>query len=52
VAPEFQGSSRTLTASRDWAAANRPEFIGAAGAAVASAFDKHQQERQSRSPGT
>ena len=52
VAPEFQGSSRTLTASRDWAAENRPEFIGAAGAAVASAFDKHQQERQSRSPGT
>ena len=34
VVPEFQGSSRTLTASRDWAAENRPEFIGAATAAV------------------
>ncbi len=30
VAPEFQGTSATLTASRDWAAENRPEFIGAA----------------------
>jgi limonene 1,2-monooxygenase len=52
VAPEFQGSSRTLTASRDWAAANRPEFIGAAGAAVVSAFEKHNEERQSGGPGT
>jgi limonene 1,2-monooxygenase len=51
VAPEFQGSSRTLTASRDWAAAHRPEFIGAAGAAVASAFEKHNEDRQTRSPG-
>jgi limonene 1,2-monooxygenase len=47
VAPEFQGSSGTLTASRDWAAANRPEFIGAAGAAVVSAFEKHKEEQQS-----
>jgi limonene 1,2-monooxygenase len=47
VAPEFQGSSGTLTASRDWAAANRPEFIGAAGAAVGSAFEKHKEEQQS-----
>jgi limonene 1,2-monooxygenase len=52
VAPEFQGSSRTLTASRDWAAANRPEFIGAAGAAVVSAFEKHQAEQQSGGRGT
>ena len=49
VAPEFQGSSRTLTASRDWAAANRPEFIGAAGSAVMSAIEKHQEEKQQRS---
>ena len=48
VAPEFQGSSRTLTASRDWAADNRPEFIGAAGAAVMSAFEKHQAEQQAK----
>jgi limonene 1,2-monooxygenase len=49
VAPQFQGSSRTLTASRDWAAENRPEFIGAAGAAVMSAIVKHQEEKESRS---
>jgi limonene 1,2-monooxygenase len=48
VAPEFQGSSRTLTASRDWAAANRPEFIGAAGAAVMSAIEKHQEEKKEK----
>ncbi|HUY65315.1 MAG TPA: LLM class flavin-dependent oxidoreductase [Acidimicrobiales bacterium] len=49
VAPHFQGSSRTLTASRDWAADNRPEFIGAAGAAVMSAIVKHQEEKESKS---
>jgi len=49
VAPVFQGSSDTLTASRDWAADNRPEFIGAAGAAVMSAIVKHQEEKESRS---
>jgi limonene 1,2-monooxygenase len=46
VAPEFQGTSRSLTASRDWAADSRPEFIGAAGAAVMAAIQKHQVERQ------
>jgi limonene 1,2-monooxygenase len=46
VAPEFQGTSRSLTASRDWAADNRPEFIGAAGTAVMAAMQKHQVERQ------
>jgi limonene 1,2-monooxygenase len=48
VAPEFQGSSQTLTASRDWAADNRPEFIGAAGAAVMSAIEKHQDEKEQK----
>ncbi len=48
VAPEFQGTARALTSSRDWAAANRPEFIGAAGAAVMSAIQKHQDEREDR----
>lgn len=28
VMPRFQGSSTAMTASRDWAAENRPEFIG------------------------
>ncbi len=50
VMPGFQGSSRTLTASRDWAAEHRPEFIGAAGAAVMSAIEKHQAEKQAKAP--
>ncbi|NUR89289.1 MAG: LLM class flavin-dependent oxidoreductase [Nonomuraea sp.] len=46
VAPAFQGSADTLTASRDWAAANRGEFIGAAGAAVMSAMQRHEEEKK------
>ena len=45
VAPRFQDSAASLTASRDWAAENRPEFIGAAGNAVMSAIQKHQEEK-------
>jgi limonene 1,2-monooxygenase len=45
VAPRFQGSSESLTSSRDWAAENRPEFIGAAGNAVMSAIQKHHEEK-------
>jgi limonene 1,2-monooxygenase len=48
VAPAFQGSSTTLTASRDCAVANRPEFIAAAGAAVMAAIQKHQDEKQGK----
>jgi limonene 1,2-monooxygenase len=48
VAPRFQDSARTLTASRDWAAKNRPEFIGAAGNAVMSAIVKHQEEKAAK----
>ncbi len=51
VAPEFQGTSATLTASRDWAAENRPEFIGAATTAVTSAFEKHNEEKQAHGSG-
>jgi limonene 1,2-monooxygenase len=51
VMPRFQGSSTALTASRDWAAENRPEFIGAAGNAIVSAFAKHQAEQESKTPG-
>jgi limonene 1,2-monooxygenase len=51
VAPEFQGTSRTLTASRDWAAENRPEFIGAATTAVTTAFEKHAEEKRVAEPG-
>jgi limonene 1,2-monooxygenase len=49
VAPQFQGSASTLTASRDWAAENRPEFIGAAGNAVMSAIQKHHEEKAAKS---
>jgi len=49
VAPQFQGSAASLTSNRDWAAENRPEFIGAAGNAVMSAIQKHQEERARKS---
>ena len=45
VAPQFQDSAASLTSSRDWAAENRPEFIGAAGSAVMSAIQRHHEER-------
>jgi limonene 1,2-monooxygenase len=48
VAPAFQDSARTLTASRDWAAENRPQFIGAAGNAVMSAIAKHHEEKATK----
>jgi limonene 1,2-monooxygenase len=48
VAPQFQGTASTLTASRDWAAENRPEFIGAAGNAVMSAIQKHHEEKAAK----
>jgi limonene 1,2-monooxygenase len=45
VVPQFQGSASSLTASRDWAAENRPAFIGAAGSAIMSAIQKHAEEK-------
>jgi len=50
VMPVFQRSAATLVASRDWAAANRPEFIGAAAAAVVSAIERHKEERAGAGP--
>lgn len=49
VVPQFQGSASSLTASRDWAAENRPAFIGAAGSAIMSAIQKHAEEKESKS---
>ncbi len=46
VMPAFGDASATLTASRDWAAENRPQFIGAAGAAIMSAIQRHQEEKE------
>jgi hypothetical protein len=44
--PAFQGSATSLTASRDWAAENRPAFIAAAGAAIMTAIQRHHAERE------
>jgi limonene 1,2-monooxygenase len=48
VMPKFQGSMPSLVASRDWAAENRPTFIGAAGGAVMKAIQDHHEERNTR----
>jgi limonene 1,2-monooxygenase len=48
VFPHFQGSADTTTASRDWAAENRPEFISAATAAVMTAVQKHHEEKAAK----
>ena len=45
VFPHFQGSAQSTTASRDWAAENRPEFISAATSAVMTAVQSHHQEK-------
>jgi limonene 1,2-monooxygenase len=45
VLPRFQGSAQRTTASRDWAAENRPQFIGEATAAVMTAVQSHHEER-------
>jgi limonene 1,2-monooxygenase len=45
VMPVFHQSSQSLTASRDWAAENRPTFIGAAGAAILSSIQRHADEK-------
>jgi len=48
VLPHFQGSAAPTTASRDWAAQNRPEFISAATAAVMTAVQKHHEEKAAK----
>ncbi len=45
VMPAFQGSAERAVRSRDWAAANRPQFIGAAINAVGKAISDHKAER-------
>jgi limonene 1,2-monooxygenase len=50
VMPLFQGSVTHTVASRDWAAANRPQFIGAAGAAVMKAVQDHHAEKSDTTP--
>jgi limonene 1,2-monooxygenase len=48
VMPRFQGSLPTLVRSRDWAADNRPTFIGAATQAVMQSVADHYAERDAR----
>jgi limonene 1,2-monooxygenase len=48
VVPHFQGSADSLTKSRDWAAENRPEFIGSAVNAVMAAIQTHQEEKEEK----
>jgi limonene 1,2-monooxygenase len=51
VMPAVQGSARTLVASRDWAADNRPTFIGAATQAVQTAIERHREEHEKEHAG-
>jgi limonene 1,2-monooxygenase len=48
VMPRFQNSATSLVASRDWAAENRPTFIGAAGGAVMKAITDHHAEKAAK----
>jgi limonene 1,2-monooxygenase len=52
VAPLFQGSTPSLVNSRDWAAANRPEFIGAVTTAIMSEVQKHHAEKDAKQAST
>jgi limonene 1,2-monooxygenase len=51
VMPRFQSSAERTVRSRDWAAANRPEFIGAAIGAVGKAITDHLAEQQAAGDG-
>jgi limonene 1,2-monooxygenase len=52
VMPRFQGSTASLVNSRDWAAENRPTFIGAATGAVMKAFQDHNAEKAAKADAT
>jgi limonene 1,2-monooxygenase len=46
VMPRFQGLNRGREASMEWAARNRPTFMGAVGTALMTEIQKHAQEQQ------
>jgi limonene 1,2-monooxygenase len=48
VMPHFQGTLPSLIGSRDWAAENRPEFIGAVGGAIMKAITDQAAEREAK----
>jgi limonene 1,2-monooxygenase len=46
VMPRFQGLNRGRDASMEWAARNRPTFMGAVGTAIMTEIQKHAQDQQ------
>jgi limonene 1,2-monooxygenase len=48
VMPHFQDSMSRAVTSRDWAAENRPTFIGAATTAVIKAITDHNDEKRAK----
>jgi limonene 1,2-monooxygenase len=52
VMPQFQGSMPAPQESRDWAADNRPAFIGAATEAVMKAIGDHGAEQAAKAEAT
>ncbi len=46
VMPHFQGSADSLKDSRQWAAANRPDFIGRTQDAIKTQFERYARDRQ------
>ncbi|MGH7803574.1 MAG: LLM class flavin-dependent oxidoreductase, partial [Candidatus Binatia bacterium] len=51
VMPKFQQSVEGTVASRDWAAENRPRFIGAAMQAIQKEIVRHVEERAAKADG-
>ncbi|HUI25051.1 MAG TPA: LLM class flavin-dependent oxidoreductase, partial [Candidatus Kryptonia bacterium] len=48
VMPHFQGALESTARSRDWAADNRPEFIGTAVQAIMTEISKHATEQEEK----
>ena len=48
VMPHFQGATEGTVRSRDWAAENRPEFMGAAVQAIMTEVSKHSAEQEEK----
>jgi limonene 1,2-monooxygenase len=48
VMPHFQGALESTTESRDWAAANRETFIGAAVQAIMTQISRHAEEQEQK----
>jgi limonene 1,2-monooxygenase len=48
VIPHFQGTLEGTVRSRDWAAENRPEFIGSAVQAIMTEVSKHAAEQEQK----